>query len=74
MIASVRRLHRRIWGPIPVKIAAPFFEGCVRDGYLECPWHGYQFDPRSGLGPPGFSDRVPTYPLVTVEGITYLRA
>jgi len=38
------------------------------------PWHGYQFDPRTGLGPPGFSDHVPTYPLVTIEGITYLRA
>jgi len=50
----------------------PLGEGCVRDGYLECPWHGYQFDPRTGLGPPGFSDRVPTYPIVTIDGITYL--
>ena len=42
----------------------PLGEGRVRDGYLECPWHGYQFDPCTGLGPPGFTDSVPTYELV----------
>ena len=42
----------------------PLGEGTVRDGYLECPWHGYQFDPCTGLGPPGFTDSVPTYELV----------
>ena len=51
----------------------PLGEGVVRDGYLECPWHGYQFDPKTGLGPPGFSDRVPTYELVTRGNQTYLR-
>jgi len=50
----------------------PLGEGRVRDGYLECPWHGYQFDPRTGQGPPGFSDFVSTYPLVTVGETTYL--
>jgi nitrite reductase/ring-hydroxylating ferredoxin subunit/DMSO/TMAO reductase YedYZ heme-binding membrane subunit len=52
----------------------PLGEGVVRDGYLECPWHGYQFDPRTGLGPPGFSDSVPRYELVTKGRQTYLRA
>ena len=52
----------------------PLGEGVVRDGYLECPWHGYQFDPCTGLGPPGFSDSVPRYELVTEGGQTYLRA
>jgi len=51
----------------------PLGEGCVRDGYLECPWHGYQFDPRTGQAPPGFDDSVPTYPIVTIDGITYLK-
>ncbi len=51
----------------------PLGEGCVREGYLECPWHGYQFDPRTGESPPGFDDRVPTYRIVTVDGITYLK-
>jgi len=51
----------------------PLGEGCVRDGYLECPWHGYQFDPRTGQSPPGFDDHVPTYRIVTVAGITYVK-
>jgi DMSO/TMAO reductase YedYZ heme-binding membrane subunit/nitrite reductase/ring-hydroxylating ferredoxin subunit len=51
----------------------PLGEGCVRDEYLECPWHGYQFDPRTGQSPPGFSDFVPTYSIVTIDGITYLK-
>ncbi|HET8575631.1 MAG TPA: Rieske 2Fe-2S domain-containing protein [Methylomirabilota bacterium] len=51
----------------------PLGEGRVRDGYLECPWHGYQFDPRTGQSPPGFSDFVPTYPIVTIDGVTYLK-
>jgi methionine sulfoxide reductase heme-binding subunit len=52
----------------------PLGEGVVRDGYLECPWHGYQFDPCTGLGPPGFADSVPTFVLVTKGDQTYLRA
>ena len=52
----------------------PLGEGVVRDGYLECPWHGYQFDPCTGLGPPGFSDSVPRYDLITKGNQTYLRA
>jgi methionine sulfoxide reductase heme-binding subunit len=52
----------------------PLGEGMVRDGYLECPWHGYQFDPCTGLGPPGFSDSVPTYELVPQGGQIYLRS
>ena len=51
----------------------PLGEGVVRDGYLECPWHGYQFDPRTGLGPPGFTDSVPRYELLTEGGQTFLR-
>jgi nitrite reductase/ring-hydroxylating ferredoxin subunit len=52
----------------------PLGEGVVRDGYLECPWHGYQFDPCTGLGPPGFTDSVPRYELVHKGGRTYLKA
>jgi sulfoxide reductase heme-binding subunit YedZ len=52
----------------------PLGEGIVRDGYLECPWHGYQFDPCTGLGPPGFTDSVPRYELVTKGSQTYMRA
>lgn len=26
------------------------------DGYLVCPWHHYQYDPKTGASPPGFDD------------------
>ena len=52
----------------------PLGEGVVRDGYLECPWHGYQFDPCTGQGPPGFTDSVPRYDLIHKDGRTYLKA
>ena len=51
----------------------PLGEGMVRAGYLECPWHGYQFDPCTGLGPPGFSDSVPRYEIVSRGDRSYLR-
>jgi nitrite reductase/ring-hydroxylating ferredoxin subunit/DMSO/TMAO reductase YedYZ heme-binding membrane subunit len=51
----------------------PLGEGRVRDGYLECPWHGYQFDPRTGQSPPGFTDFVPAFEIVTIDGTTYLK-
>jgi DMSO/TMAO reductase YedYZ heme-binding membrane subunit len=50
----------------------PLGEGRIRDGYLECPWHGYQFDPRTGQSPPGFPDSVPAYRLITEGDLTYL--
>ena len=39
----------------------PLGEGKVVDGYLECPWHGYQFSPKDGTGPPPYCDKVATY-------------
>jgi nitrite reductase/ring-hydroxylating ferredoxin subunit/DMSO/TMAO reductase YedYZ heme-binding membrane subunit len=73
-IAVVRK-NGRLWAISNVcpHQNGPLGEGVVRDGYLECPWHGYQFDPCTGLGPPGFSDSVPRYELVHEGGQTYLR-
>ncbi len=34
----------------------PLGEGSIEDGLLRCPWHGYDYDPASGLPPEGFSD------------------
>ena len=39
----------------------PLGEGRVVNGYLECPWHGYQFSPKDGTGPPPYCDKVPTH-------------
>lgn len=34
----------------------PLGEGSIENGWLRCPWHGYDYDPRTGEPPPGFSD------------------
>jgi nitrite reductase/ring-hydroxylating ferredoxin subunit len=39
----------------------PLGEGRIIDGCVTCPWHGYQYLPDSGMSPPPFTDKVPTY-------------
>jgi thiamine pyrophosphate-dependent acetolactate synthase large subunit-like protein/nitrite reductase/ring-hydroxylating ferredoxin subunit len=41
----------------------PLGEGSIENGWLRCPWHGYDYDPISGRPPEGFSDGVPAYPV-----------
>lgn len=45
----------------------PLGEGCVIDGFVTCPWHGYQYGPDTGASPPPFTEKVPTFH-VKVEG------
>ena len=39
----------------------PLGEGCVIDGLITCPWHGYQYEPGSGASPAPYEERVPTF-------------
>ena len=41
----------------------PLGDGQLADGYLICPWHAYEYDPVSGLPPPGFKDAATAYPV-----------
>lgn len=41
----------------------PLGEGAIEKGLLRCPWHGYDYDPITGLPPGGFSDAVPSFPV-----------
>jgi pyruvate oxidase len=41
----------------------PLGEGSIENGWLRCPWHGYDYDPISGTPPAGFSDGVTAYPV-----------
>ena len=34
----------------------PLGEGSIENGWLRCPWHGYDYDPLTGVPPVGFSD------------------
>ncbi len=49
-------------------VGGPLGEGRCKGEYLVCPWHGWTYQVRTGLGEPGFeADAVPSYP-VRVEG------
>lgn len=50
----------------------PLGEGEVVNGFLECPWHGYQFSPRDGTGPPPYCDRVATYAVRVIGDTVYV--
>ena len=39
----------------------PLGDGQLDDGWLICPWHAYQYDPRTGEPPPGFRDAATPY-------------
>jgi nitrite reductase/ring-hydroxylating ferredoxin subunit len=39
----------------------PLGEGSIEKGWLRCPWHGYDYQPDTGVPPEGFSDGVPPY-------------
>ena len=52
----------------------PLGEGCIRDGLITCPWHGFQFDPETGAAPPPFTDRVQTHKIIIDTGHVWVKA
>ena len=52
----------------------PLGEGCVKDGYVTCPWHGYQYEPDCGRSPEPFTERVPTFRTRVVAGRVLVEA
>ncbi|MEO0990674.1 MAG: Rieske 2Fe-2S domain-containing protein [Pseudomonadota bacterium] len=49
----------------------PLGEGKVIDCLVTCPWHGFQYDVRTGRSPAPFTETVPTYNLA-LKGTTVL--
>jgi len=41
----------------------PLGEGRILDGCVTCPWHGFQYNVRTGASPAPFTERIPTYRL-----------
>ena len=39
----------------------PLGEGKIVYGCMTCPWHGYQYKPDTGVSPPPFAEKVPTF-------------
>lgn len=41
----------------------PLGEGTIENGWLRCPWHGWDYCPHTGKPPGGFDDGVETFPV-----------
>ncbi len=50
----------------------PLGEGQIENGWLRCPWHGYDYHPCTGRPPEGFDDAVETYPVQIRENGIYV--
>jgi len=50
----------------------PLSEGKIVNGYLECPWHKFQYSVKDGCGPEGYDDAVPFYKVIEKEGKVYV--
>ena len=47
----------------------PVGEGCIIDGFVTCPWHGYQYRLADGCAPPPFTEKLATYRVRIRDGI-----
>jgi pyruvate oxidase len=51
----------------------PLGEGSIENGWLRCPWHGYDYDPLTGKPPAGFADGVPAFEVDEREDGVFVR-
>jgi len=51
----------------------PVGEGSIENGWLRCPWHGYDYDPLTGRPPEGFTDAVTAYDVDERADAVYVR-
>ncbi|MGE0724073.1 MAG: ferric reductase-like transmembrane domain-containing protein [Alphaproteobacteria bacterium] len=47
----------------------PIGEGCIRNGLVTCPWHGFEYRLEDGRAPPPFTEVLATYRLRIVDGL-----
>jgi len=50
----------------------PLGEGQIEEGWLRCPWHGYEYHPCTGKPPEGLDDNVPTFPVKVENGSIFI--
>jgi thiamine pyrophosphate-dependent acetolactate synthase large subunit-like protein/nitrite reductase/ring-hydroxylating ferredoxin subunit len=50
----------------------PLGEGNIENGWLRCPWHGYDFHPCTGRPPEGFDDAVEEFPCEVKDDGIYI--
>ncbi len=51
----------------------PLGDGHIENGYVICPWHGYEYCPHDGTPPPGFRDAATAYPVEEREDGLYVQ-
>ena len=39
----------------------PLGEGCIKDGLITCPWHGWQYRLEDGVSPPPYNEQIATH-------------
>jgi nitrite reductase/ring-hydroxylating ferredoxin subunit len=47
----------------------PLGEGCIVNGLVTCPWHGYEYRLEDGCAPPPFTERLATYRVRLRDGV-----
>ncbi|MBY0421928.1 MAG: ferric reductase-like transmembrane domain-containing protein [Parvularculaceae bacterium] len=52
----------------------PLGEGCLKDGLVTCPWHGWQYDPETGISPPPYTEKIATYDARLTRGRVEVKA
>ena len=50
----------------------PLGEGSIENGWLRCPWHGYDYHPLDGSPPEGFDDAPACYPVQARDDGVYV--
>jgi pyruvate oxidase len=50
----------------------PLGEGSIENGWLRCPWHGWDFHPATGRSPGGFEDTIATFPVEVRDDGVYV--
>lgn len=50
----------------------PLGEGAIENGFLRCPWHGWDYNPLTGKPPGGYDDGVDTFPVEVREDGIYI--
>ena len=50
----------------------PLAEGCIIDGLVTCPWHGWQYDPATGRSPAPYTEKVETFAVRVQDGRVFV--
>lgn len=50
----------------------PIENGIIVNGFVECPWHRWQFNTADGSGPPEYPDCIPYYETLVRNGVVYV--